>query len=73
MCSNEKNNGRFTLMNGQMMNYSRYLKSLEETPYYDASEVLNIKLDMQGLLAYARKEGKKPIELTREERDKFIG
>jgi hypothetical protein len=55
------------------MNYSRYLKSLEETPYYDASEVLNIKLDIKGLLAYARKEGKKPIELTQDEKEMFIG
>jgi hypothetical protein len=45
-------------MNGNMMNYDRYLKSLEETPYYDASKVLNVKLDMKGLLEYARKQGK---------------
>jgi hypothetical protein len=60
-------------MSGNMMNYDRYLKSLEETPYYDASKVLNVKLDMKGLLEYARKQGKKPIELTKEEKDKFIG
>jgi hypothetical protein len=59
-------------MEKQIFDYNRYLKSLEETPYYDATEVLGKKLDIKGLLAYARNKGVKPIELSREEKDMFI-
>jgi hypothetical protein len=56
----------------QNLNYERYLKSVEETPYFDATEVLKIKFDMLGMIAYAREQGKKPIELTQEEKNRFI-
>jgi hypothetical protein len=60
-------------MSGPKMNYKRYLQSVKETPYFDATEVLKIKLDMIGLIEYAHKQGKKPIELTQEEKAMFIG
>lgn len=61
-------------MNGPMMNYSysRYLESLKETPYHK-SELPKIKIDFSGMIKYARKHGKKTIDLTDEEKSMFVG
>ena len=58
-------------MNGQMMNYNKYLESLKNTPHFDSTPV--VKLNIRGLLKYSKEKGKKLSELTDEERDMFVG
>ena len=58
-------------MNGQMMNYKRYLESLENTPE-PTGPVLRLQIDYKGLIKYARSQGKMPNELSDEERAQFI-
>ena len=56
-------------MNGQTMNYKRYFESLENMK---EPVVPRAKIDMRGFLAYAKKIGKSPAEISKEDKDKFI-
>lgn len=58
-------------MNGQMMNYSKYLEPLKNTPHFDSTPM--VKLNIRGLLKYSKEQGKKPSELTDEEKNMFVG
>ena len=51
-------------MNGQMMNYERYLDSLKRTPEVD---VPRVRLNLQTLIKMARDKGIRLSQLTREE------
>lgn len=57
-------------MNGQMMNYK---KSITNTvrPIMP-SELPNVKIDYAGLLSYAKSKGLKVVQLSENEKSKFI-
>ncbi len=61
--------GRCMIMNGQMKNYERYLKSLEgmEEPI-----IPNVIFDMHGAVEYANKKGVKISELSDDEKKLFV-
>lgn len=57
-------------MNGQM---KRYKASLEKTPEpIMLSQCPQMKLDLRGLMKYAKSQGKKVIDLTDGEKKLFI-
>ena len=57
-------------MNGRM---SRYKESLKNTPdYMPLKQCPQIKMDLSGVLKYAKKKGVRPIQLSETERQKFI-
>ena len=56
-------------MNGQTMNYNRYLESLKNTPDVD---VPRVKMDLQALVRYAREKGLRVSQLSGEEQRSFI-
>lgn len=58
-------------MNGQMMNYNRYIKSLNATPEPRTS-VKAVAIDYKGLIAYAKEKGKNPSELSDKEQNMFV-
>ena len=58
-------------MNGQMMNYDRYLESLKNTPIYTGN-IPSVKIDYRGLIAYAREKGVSVHELSDEEKQPFV-
>ena len=57
-------------MNGQKKSYEQILKEMEGP--IDIDKIPNRKMDLKGLLRYARKVGKKVSELTEKEKSKFI-
>ena len=58
-------------MNGQM---KKYRESLSVTPEpILLSQCPQIKLDLRGLMKYAKNQGKKVVELTEEEKKAFFG
>ena len=58
------------IMNGQMR---RYKESLAKTPDpILLSQCPKIKLDLRGLMQYAKEKGVKVIELTEKEKAAFI-
>ena len=57
-------------MNGLM---SRYKASLKNTPKpIMPSQLANTKIDLKGLLAYAKSKNISPAQLTEEEKKQFI-
>ena len=56
-------------MTGQM---KRYRESLKETPEPILLSQLQTKMDLRGLMKYAKEKGKKVMELSEEERRSFI-
>ncbi len=60
---------RVMIMNGSIMNYERYLESLEKTPEVN---VPRVKLDLQALIQFAKQRGVKPSQLSGEEQRSFI-
>ena len=56
-------------MTGQM---KRYRESLKETPEPILLSQIQTKLDLRGLMKYAKEKGKKVMELSEEERRSFI-
>ena len=57
-------------MNGQM---KRYRQSLESTPEpILLSQCPQIKMDLRGMMKYAKSIGKKVVELTEDEKKQFI-
>ena len=61
-------------MNGQMKNYNNYYKQLEtmDLTHVSAKDLPNVKLDIRGAIAYAKKLGKQVFELTDEEKQRFM-
>lgn len=51
-------------MNGQMINYERYLDSLKRTPEVD---VPRVRLNLQALIKMAKDKGVRLSQLTKEE------
>ena len=56
-------------MTGQM---KRYRESLKETPEPILLSQIQTKMDLRGLMKYAKEKGKKVMELSEEERRPFI-
>ena len=57
-------------MNGLM---SRYKESLKNTPeHIPLSQCKKIKMDLSGLLRYAKERDVQPFELSESERNSFI-
>ena len=56
-------------MTGQM---KRYRESLKETPEPILLCQIQTKMDLRGLMKYAKEKGKKVMELSEEERRSFI-
>ena len=56
-------------MTGQM---KRYRESLKETPEPILLSQIQTKMDLRGLMKYAKEKGKKVMELPEEERRSFI-
>ncbi len=56
-------------MTGQM---KRYKESLKETPEPILLSQIQTKMDLRGLMKYAKEKGKKVMELSEEERRSFI-
>ena len=56
-------------MTGQM---KRYRESLKETPEPILLSQIQTKVDLRGLMKYAKEKGKKVMELSEEERRSFI-
>ncbi len=56
-----------------VMNYSKYYKSMKtmEDPVMP-SQLPKVKMDSNGLVAYARKNGKSVVELSEAEKRQFI-
>ena len=51
----------------------KYKESLEKTPEpILLSQCPKVKMDLKGLMEYAKKQGKKVIELTDVEKNRFI-
>lgn len=57
-------------MNGQMRRYKESLTKMPEPILLSQSP--KIKLDLQGLMQYAKKKGVKVIELTEREKALFV-
>lgn len=58
-------------MNGQMMNYKRYLDSLDNTP--EPKEVdKKYEIDYKAMVAYAHEKGVRPCDLSEAEKQMFI-
>lgn len=56
-------------MNGQM---KRYKASLEKTPEPILLSQIQTKMDLRGLMNYAKRKGKKVMELSEKERMAFV-
>lgn len=57
-------------MNGWMKNYKI---SLKNTPGpISMSQYSQVKLDLKGIMTYAKSQGKKVVDLTEEEKSLFI-
>lgn len=60
-------------MNGQMMNYNKYYKSLEAMPKpIMISQLPKAKIESKKMFAYAREKGKRVSDLTLAEQSLFI-
>ena len=58
-------------MNGQMMNYKRYHESLANTAE-PSNGIPKLKIDYDGLIAYAKEKHVSPNELSDEEKARFV-
>ena len=58
-------------MSGQMMNYKRYMESLENTPE-PSDDSGNIVIDYTAMIEYASKKNVEPCDLSEEEKKLFI-
>lgn len=58
-------------MNGQMMNYDKYIKSLNATPEPRASTKI-VAINYRELVTYAKEKGKNPSELSEKEKNMFV-
>lgn len=58
------------IMNGQMKKYRDSLVTMPEPILL--SQCPQLKLDLRGLMVYAKRKGKKVVELTEDEKKLFI-
>ncbi len=56
-------------MNGQM---KKYRESLEKTPEPILLSQIQTKMDLRGLMHYAKEKGKKVMELSEKEKRAFV-
>ena len=60
-------------MNGAMMNFRKYNETVKNMPaVIMPSENPKVKLDINGLINYAHSVGKKPVDLSDEEKARFV-
>ena len=67
--ANAKKLWRCMTMTGQM---KKYRDSLEKTPEPILLSQMQTKMDLRGLMNYAKEKGKKVMELSEEERMSFV-
>ena len=59
-------------MNGQMMNYNRYLESLKNTPEPILLSQMPVKMNLRKVADYAKEKGVRISSLSKEELKQFI-
>lgn len=59
-------------MNGQMMNYNKYLESLKNTPEPILLNQMPIKMNLKKVANYAKEKGVKISNLSKEELKQFL-
>ncbi len=59
-------------MNGQMMNYNRYLESLKNTPEPILLSQMPIKMNLKKVADYAKEKGVRISSLSKEELKQFL-
>ena len=61
------------ITNGQTINYNKYMNSLRKIPApILGSQLPNSKINLAGLMEYARKKGVKAGDLSEAEKNQFI-
>lgn len=59
-------------MNGQMMNYNRYLESLKNTPEPILLSQMPVKMNLWKVADYAKEKGVRISSLSKEELKQFL-
>ncbi|GFI18871.1 MAG: hypothetical protein HFI98_14485 [Lachnospiraceae bacterium] len=59
-------------MNGQMMNYNRYLESLKNTPEPILLSQMPVKINIRKVADYAKEKGVRISSLSKEELKQFL-
>ena len=59
-------------MNGQMMNYNRYLESLKNTPEPILLSQMPLKMNLKKVADYAKEKGVRISSLSKEELEQFL-
>lgn len=59
-------------MNGQMMNYNRYLESLKNTPEPILLGQMPLKMNLKKVADYAKEKGVMILSLSKEELKQFL-
>ena len=59
-------------MNGQMMNYNRYLESLKNTPEPILLSQMPVKMNLKKVADYAKEKGVRISNLSKEELKQFL-
>lgn len=59
-------------MNGQMMNYNRYLESLQNTPEPILLSQMPVKMNLKKVADYAKEKGVRISSLSKEELKQFL-
>ena len=59
-------------MNGQMMNYNRYLESLKNTPEPILLSQMPVKMNLRKVTDYAKEKGVRISSLSKEELKQFL-
>lgn len=59
-------------MNGQMMNYNRYLESLKNTPEPILLSQMPVKMNLKKVADYAKEKGVRISSLSKEELKQFL-
>ena len=59
-------------MNGQMMNYNRYLESLKNTPEPILLSQMPVKMNIRKVADYAKDKGERISSLSKEELKQFL-
>ena len=59
-------------MNGQMMNYNRYLESLKNTPEPILLSQMPVKMNIRTVADYAKDKGVRISSLSKEELKQFL-
>lgn len=59
-------------MNGQMMNYNRYLESLKNTPEPILLSQMPVKMNLRKVTDYAKEKGVRISSLSKEELEQFL-